>query len=70
MTSFRAQFRRFRRTRRVTQVALARALDISAREVKYIEAGVHEPRWSTVEKFKALVEKHKNAEPKGRHIYG
>lgn len=61
MISFRAQFRKFRRQRHVTQAALARALGVTVRAVKYIEAGQREPRRETVEKFKAVVDRHSKA---------
>jgi|HubBroStandDraft_6_1064221.scaffolds.fasta_scaffold2262672_1 transcriptional regulator with XRE-family HTH domain len=45
----------------MTQAQLARALDITVRAVKYIEAGQRIPRRSTDERFRALVELHKQA---------
>jgi transcriptional regulator with XRE-family HTH domain len=51
------EFRRFR-GRKFTQRQLALALGISRRAVIYIEQGEREPRVRTVEKFKALQEKH------------
>jgi transcriptional regulator with XRE-family HTH domain len=59
--SARADFRRFRRTRRITQAQLAQALGITVRAVKYIEAGERKLGYRTEERFVELVERHKKA---------
>jgi DNA-binding XRE family transcriptional regulator len=55
-----ARFRRFRKSKKMSQRMLALCLGISRRSVIYIEQGVKEPSLRHLSEFEALVERHRN----------
>jgi DNA-binding XRE family transcriptional regulator len=62
MISAAARFRRFRKSKKMTQRMLGMLLGITRRSVISIEQGKHEPSLRHLSEFDALVERHKQNE--------
>lgn len=54
-----AQFRSFRRSKKMTQAMLALCLGISRRSVIYIEMGAKQPTVEHMREFEELVKRHR-----------